>query len=460
VSDSLYFDVKIICNNGQFFTWSKLLLSGVSEMMKSVFSSSDEEQVLILPDADKDSLKKVLSLLISPHPFSQEISSEDFQHLKMLNIKGDYLEQKLSSNNIKITSVTCISPSALKEESSHETDDVDILFYAEDDQNKPKVVRKMFCKFCNLNFKSQQFSKYQDHINTHKNEEGIFWCNKENCGKTFKTWSHLSDHYYSHDKSPKPHLCSYCNYTSITRANIRKHEIAVHEDPERRDFECDKCNKKFKTSSNLVEHLKTHGTEKFTCQFCAKTFKTSIGFNQHQRSHTGELFPCHSCGEKFQSKNSVNRHLKDVHGIYDGGAKYYKCPKKGCFAEFSSEEDYRLHLRSAHQDNGAVLICHLCRKIFPTKQSLKQHFKKLHQGASGETLLKTRGKSILSPRLAASSCSGKTVSVLKHEKIDNKEVGVHSPGTKDLVVGNTLNMYYSSKPDKEIVIYVKTDEKL
>ena len=462
VSESLYFDVKIICKNGHSFTWSKLLLSGVSEMMRNVFYSVDEEQqVLILPDVDKDSMEKILSSLISPLPFSSEMDREDFQVLKLLNIKAEYFEQKMVTNNIRITSVPFVSSSISKvASSSHDTDDVDILFYAEEEESKQKVVRKMFCKYCNMSFKSQQFSKYQDHINSHKNIDGMFWCNKENCGKLFKTWSHLSDHFYSHDKSPKPHLCSYCNYTSITRANVRKHELAVHEDPERRDYQCDKCDKKFKTSSNLVEHQKTHGNEKYTCQFCAKTFKTLIGFNQHQRAHTGELFPCHSCGEKFQSKNSVNRHLKDVHGIFDNnsgyGSKVNKCPKKGCSAEFSSEEDYRLHLRSAHQDNGAVLICHLCRKMFPTKQALKQHFKKLHR-ESGETVLKTKGKSILSSRQASSSGG---VSVLKQGKNENREAVHASAGTKDLVVGNSLNMYYASKPDKEIVIYVKNDEKI
>ena len=69
----------------------------------------------------------------------------------------------------------------------------------------------------------------------------------------------------------------------------------------------------------------------------------------------------------------------------------------------------------------------------------------------------------MSTRQTAGISCGKSVSVLKQEKIDKKEEGSNrSAGTrtKDQVVGKSLNMYYSSKHEKEIVIYVKNDEKL
>merc|ERR1712098_23296 len=86
---------------------------------------------------------------------------------------------------------------------------------------------------------------------------------------------------------------------------------------------------------------------------------------------------CQVCGEQFLSKHSVNRHHRDIHGFTTNKDKW-KCNKKGCAAEFSSQEDYRLHVRTAHHSKASVLICHLCQKIFPTKMSLKMHFKKVH----------------------------------------------------------------------------------
>ena len=133
---------------------------------------------------------------------------------------------------------------------------------------------------------------------------------------------------------------------------MRKHLIAVHEDPERRDFHCSKCDKKFKTSSNLAEHLKVHEPGyRHTCQVCAKQFRSLVGFQQHQRTHTGDMFPCNICGEKFQSKHSVGRHEKDLHGVFgegEGEGRVWRCGEATCGAEFGGEEEHRLHVKTAH----------------------------------------------------------------------------------------------------------------
>ena len=46
----------------------------------------------------------------------------------------------------------------------------------ETQSTKKKTQRKMLCKFCSLDFKSQSYSDYQDHILTHKNSVGLFEC--------------------------------------------------------------------------------------------------------------------------------------------------------------------------------------------------------------------------------------------------------------------------------------------
>ena len=122
-----------------------------------------------------------------------------------------------------------------------------------------------------------------------------------------------------------------------------------------------------------------------------------VGYNQHLRLHSGDLFSCGACGEKFQSKHSVNRHEKDIHGIYSlpEGVKTFKCGKKTCAAEFSSEEDYRLHVKSAHQNKAGLLICHLCKKICSNRMTLKCHFKKMHQNEVDSLGKQGKKKSLL-----------------------------------------------------------------
>lgn len=387
-------DVRIVCGDGEFL-WSSILLSSLSPMMKSLMmsQSSDEfERVLLLPDVNKEDLHSLLQSLISAKSLETRISRKYIKLLLLLGIEKKFLRLKKSSN-VKI--VASSSPTLEKMsfyEENFETDHggssgIDILYQNDTEPDsanasirRTKSSRKMFCKLCSLSFESKSYSEYQDHINSHRSSSGLFVCNYENCSKTFKAWCHLTDHFYSHGDNPKPHLCSYCSYTSITRANVRKHEIAVHEDPDRRDFVCATCNKKFKTSSNLMEHAKIHLDSKHQCGFCQKEFKSQVGYNQHLRIHSGSLIACDICGEKFQSKHSVNRHQKDIHGIFSSsdGKKIFRCQKKNCSAEFSQEEEFRLHVKTAHQDKASVFICHLCRKFCSSTLALKEHFKKMH----------------------------------------------------------------------------------
>ena len=412
--ENVYLDVRIVCSDGEFL-WSRLLLSSLSSYLLSLITptdSLDSEHTIILPDINKETMQTLLHNVIA----STQTVIEDVSLLKLLAVDENYFQLEEKRQNITIRGVPH-NPSEVKED---EADDVNILFFdpeykEETRSKKKKAPRKMFCKFCSLDFQSQSYSDYLDHIHSHKNSDGLFECPLKGCGKTFKSWSHLSEHYFTHDSSPKPHLCSYCSYTSITRANVRKHEVAVHEDPDRRDFECSKCSKKFKTSSNLADHMRVHGSEVIRCKDCDKTFKSQIGFQQHQRTHTGNMFACSVCGEKFQSKHSANRHQKDIHGVYSGSApdKISKCSKKDCQAEFSSEEDYRVHVRTAHHTKAAVLICHLCTKICATRALLKQHFKQVHSSAAwataGEHVVPASGKS------SSGRGGGKSKSLLKQE---------------------------------------------
>jgi len=404
-------DMKIVCKDGTFY-WSSLLFAGLSPLMTSLLKSDEDECVLILPDACMETSRTLLlKLLRRNRCFLSQCEKElllqwgvDRTFWRMKGDQKNFVQivgaptttgyvnfrEIIDSceNDVDIIWKDEPSPDNHLPDNSEAVDNPASLNLEESDLKvnikvkKSGSGRKMFCKLCSLSFQSRPYADYQDHINSHKNAQGLYACNQPGCGRLFRAWCHLSDHVYSHGNLPKPHLCSYCNYTSTTRANIKKHEIAVHEDPDRRDFSCDKCTKKFKTSSNLYEHMRVHNPDyRHSCPICKKEFKSMVGYNQHLRLHSGDLFSCGVCGEKFQSKHSVNRHEKDIHGMYSlpEGSKTYKCGKKTCAAEFDCEEDYRLHLKSAHQNKAGLLICHLCKKICSNRMTLKLHFKKMHQ---------------------------------------------------------------------------------
>jgi len=438
-SSGVMLDLKVVCKDGIFY-WSSLLIASLSPFVANLIMGSDEEKVLILPDVEQQTSKVLLKRLLQAD--SVVFNKFEKQFLALLGVDDQYWKSKVSAT--QLVQIKGVEPANVTQNSISPLidsldSDVDILwkddihddFYQDKDisthqlaahrtvsdkeqsftgkkkltskseAQKPKKSsngRKMYCKLCSLSFQSQPYADYQDHINSHKNSQGLYACNQPNCDRLFRAWCHLSDHVYSHGNLPKPHLCSYCNYTSTTRANIRKHEVAVHEDPERRDFSCDKCTKKFKTSSNLYEHMRVHDTEyRHSCPICKKDFKSWVGYNQHLRLHSGDLFDCSVCGEKFQSKHSVTRHEKDIHGIFTmpEGSKTFKCGKKSCLAEFNSEEDYRFHIKSAHQNKAGLFICHLCKKICSNSMTLKSHFKKMHQGDVDNLEKHGRKKSLL-----------------------------------------------------------------
>ncbi|NXU96221.1 ZN572 protein, partial [Cettia cetti] len=53
-----------------------------------------------------------------------------------------------------------------------------------------------------------------------------------------------------------------------------------------RPYECDKCRKRFPTSSSLLVHQRIHTDERpFRCPDCGKGFKYNFNLVRHRRTH-------------------------------------------------------------------------------------------------------------------------------------------------------------------------------
>uniref|UniRef100_A0A8C8RVW6 C2H2-type domain-containing protein n=1 Tax=Pelusios castaneus TaxID=367368 RepID=A0A8C8RVW6_9SAUR len=169
-----------------------------------------------------------------------------------------------------------------------------------------------------------------------------------------------------------------------------------------RRFPCGVCQKSFKQSSHLVQHMLVHTGERpyecstcgrtynhissspaagaaqpdgpFTCSLCWKVFKKPSHLHQHQIIHTGERpFSCSVCEKSFNRRESLKRHIKTHSALL-------RVPCSVCGKEFR-DAAYLLKHQAAHAGPRPDYKCDVCGKTYAAPQSLLRH-RQLHEGAS------------------------------------------------------------------------------
>uniref|UniRef100_A0A8B9F774 Zinc finger protein 236 n=1 Tax=Amazona collaria TaxID=241587 RepID=A0A8B9F774_9PSIT len=67
----------------------------------------------------------------------------------------------------------------------------------------------------------------------------------------------------------------------------RPHFLEDNEDQSKRSYRCEYCNKGFKKSSHLKQHVRSHTGEKpYKCQLCGRGFVSSGVLKSHEKTHT------------------------------------------------------------------------------------------------------------------------------------------------------------------------------
>ncbi|XP_055316340.1 zinc finger protein 75A-like [Sitodiplosis mosellana] len=174
-------------------------------------------------------------------------------------------------------------------------------------------------------------------------------------------------------KLPKTLPCTMCDAMFGSERTLKIHMNQVHGIKER--YICPICQREFKISGNLKQHIETHSDYKrFICNYCGKGFHLPYNLKEHMNTHTGARpYKCETCGKTF-GRNT----LRQAHMRTHTGEKPYKCDAENCDRAYAYQTDLKRHRRSIHGIILKTFECNICGKIFYENKFLTKH-QRTHQ---------------------------------------------------------------------------------
>lgn len=110
------------------------------------------------------------------------------------------------------------------------------------------------------------------------------------------------------DESPNIiYQCEYCEKQFKTREKVRVH-TKIH--TEERAFSCDICFSQYRRREHLVRHYRRHTNDRpYQCLECGKSYMRAEHLKRHSYEHTGEKpFECPVCPKAFTRHDRLIKH--------------------------------------------------------------------------------------------------------------------------------------------------------
>ena len=243
----------------------------------------------------------------------------------------------------------------------------------------PKCVPDRFMKqfMINKHMKNSHSSKprpkkaAQKISGENEKENPTFDCNQ--CDVIVRTKQLLAGHKLRHHADDLV-LCPECLPDRFIKQKfLRKHMKVMHE--LQREILCEYpgCEKKFKQRMVMKTHLRfVHQKDFILCPDCGADNIRNMHYHRQNCTNTISNI-CDICAKKFTSKPALETHVERVHGA---GAIATICSI--CCKEV---KEIKSHMKFVHtEEDMGKYPCDQCDNSFRTKQNLKRHVKRVHNG--------------------------------------------------------------------------------
>ena len=136
------------------------------------------------------------------------------------------------------------------------------------------------------------------------------------CDATFSCGNNLKRHMQKHSQD-RQYACSICGNTYKYWSGLYTHQFTHKKNQP--GFACSVCKKTFPLKGSLVRHMKTHTKEKpFSCLICGKSFSQKTHVDNHMTTHsTAHPFQCSICDKSFKRKWYLECHVKRNHTVFN-----------------------------------------------------------------------------------------------------------------------------------------------
>jgi hypothetical protein len=367
------FDIKILCNNKQFFA-HRLVLASCSLWFNQIFKISESDDVfntLSMHDFNPADIQDVLDFLYGRKDVVNDVLLKQLKFGVFCDIKKETQYSLTDKENI-VSTVENNTESNKTQSKEIEIKDKDLEAENNFEDEYKENISPFQDQSCNEAEEMDIDFPLKLEVKENEIDERYEVESKDTIAiKIIKTKKINSKLKKSESKS-----CCMCSFNvdkkdapqTLSLHYLQEHGVIVQNGK----FKCDTCAKKFLSKQNLDIHVDVaHKGLKIKCDECSYECKNKSNLEKHkQKAHQGITFTCSQCNYIGSTKNKLREHVRVKHEGYK-----YMCDQ--CDHWTTDSSSLKHHKNSKH--DNSTFPCSKCQYVGNTLKDLKKHTKIMHE---------------------------------------------------------------------------------